>query len=149
MFKSRTLRLTGLIIVMLGLFWLRHWRENRHPDLTLWKTPGDQMVPESDIRGLTELESMERDLEQTLWKPELEAQRHEDVMNEFWDRLNSGRDVWQTSAEPPLQELDVPEISIHEQLPHGCPYPQRVIFRSKRRREFRSDHGTDEIEAEP
>lgn len=117
---SRILRLAGLILLLVLVLVVRRWRESSGsggvaPQLI----PGDRAVPEEQVQALLQLEAAERHLEETLWKPELEAQRHEDVFNQLWDQLNASGSSLEPMGGVGFEKLQLPQAWIRTALAHS------------------------------
>ena len=74
------------------------------------RAPGDTgEVPEeldlSQPKTAEGILAQRQKLDQTLWKNEVEAQRHEKVITGMWDRLRAADDPFEVLGDTPLEKL--------------------------------------------
>lgn len=73
----------------------------------------------AQINAMVELEAKERGFDTTVWTHELEAQRHEDVILDLWNRLNQSADPWDEISTFAFERLLPPSPGPWVRLPHG------------------------------
>ena len=80
------------------------------------------MTPETAeavAREYLAIEAREQAMAQTVWGPELDAERHEDEVVRLWDELNASLDRWKILAEFPVQGVRIPELIPADGLSQG------------------------------
>ena len=80
------------------------------------------MTPETAeavAREYLAIEAREQAMAQTVWGPELDAERHEDEVVRLWDALNASLDRWKILAEFPVQGVRIPELIPADGLSQG------------------------------
>jgi hypothetical protein len=71
------------------------------------------------IEDVLALERREQALDETLWAPDLLAQRCGLVIEDLWDSLNTATDRWAVLERIDIPELGLPELGPARSLPHG------------------------------
>lgn len=65
------------------------------------------------------LEAREKASEESVWGPELQAERQEDELVRLWDALNAAPDPWRTLIQFAPDTIALPEFTTVETLDHG------------------------------
>ncbi len=123
---SRALRLPILLVVLAVLLGVAiRWRQRAAGRSSAAVRPS--IATEAQQRGLlspatlAQLESLEaqrRHADQTVWAPELDAQRHEAVFIHLWDTLRQSADPLTVLAEFPFETMELATSTAPETLDH-------------------------------
>ena len=84
---QRRIVLWSVLAILLGTVWW--WRQQRSVSSSGPLTPE---AAEKVARAYLALEAREQAVDASLWAPELDAERHEDVLLRLWDSLNAAPD---------------------------------------------------------
>ena len=127
MASSHPRRLSALI-VLLGLliggcwWWKARWIL---PDTRRAAPANESHVTESQARAFLALEAKERELEKTVWGPELEAERYEAVFLRLWEGLNHAPHPLGALAEFGFEQLLLGSTNKVRGLEHRI---QQILF---------------------
>ena len=78
-----------------------------------------QSVHNKLAQDALELERTENELDQTVWAPEMEAERFEEFFIQLWDNINAADDKWAVLKSCPSFAISMPEGGAAQPLPHG------------------------------
>ncbi|MBM3823329.1 MAG: CRTAC1 family protein [Verrucomicrobia bacterium] len=110
----------GLVLAGI-LFWRSHTPQNGSASIGPKQSdPAARgaVTPEF-ARQLEQLEARERHFDETLWKPELVAQQHGQVIEAFWDSVNRSTNKLAALARLEFATLDMPVFHPPRAAPHS------------------------------
>lgn len=127
--RSHQWRLGVLFALLAGLLTARQWRQRPAPlvghPAPFLNSKGAGAVTEAQAQVFLALENQEREADATVWRSELEAQRHEDVFHTLWNSLNRAPEPLAALQEFDPGALRVGSTNSVQALPHGI---QKVTF---------------------
>lgn len=115
---KRLLLLVLLLAIALGLVILATRRGASSPEFQKPANLSDREVT-SLAKELGALKEREKQIAETIWKPELQAEECGIVFESLWDSVNRATNKFGVVASLGFRDLAVPTFSIPTQLPHG------------------------------
>ncbi len=111
-----------LLLLVVALVTRQHWRRDAPGGGT--STPANPAktggaLTEGQAQAFFGLENQEREANASIWRTELEAQRHEDVFHDLWNSLNVAKDPFAILRDFNLGELRVGATNKVTDLSHG------------------------------
>jgi hypothetical protein len=113
----RPLALLALLAVVAGVaVWKRGIGPTQPSKPAAEPTSGAAPDPQQMLRDLTALQRREAAIAETIWAPELLAQRHGRIFDRLWNDLNRSDDGVAILSEFPLREILLPRLTKSGQL---------------------------------
>ncbi len=123
MSRSHHWRLGFLLLLLLGALIARRWRQGLPPPVegppSALQSQGGRAISLVHAQSFRALEERERKADATIWRQELEAQRHEDVFQALWNSLNRSEEPLNALGEFDPGELRLGATNSVRTLLHG------------------------------
>lgn len=119
MLEPRHRRLILAILVLMVLILLARRKPPPRDSIPTPNSGNLNQVAETQARAFLNLESREAAADASSWAVELDAERHEDVFLNLWNRLNTSPNPFQVLKDFPVPALEVGQPSPQEILPQG------------------------------
>jgi hypothetical protein len=117
--RLRQARLLLLVLLLALLFGVWRWRDSREPTNSTRAPVAENAARDGQVREFLVLEQKERDLEQSVWATEIDAERHEDVFLALWEALNHAPDPFATLGAFGFVLLEIGGTNSVRELQHG------------------------------
>lgn len=117
--RARLILLLGALgcLVLVGVWKGGSLRQRASPQGPT--APRPAAVTPAQIQAYLALEARESAVAQSVWKAELDGERHEDYFLRLWDSLNATSNSWPVLAGFQFGSIQLPEWSAPAELPHG------------------------------
>src|SRR5262249_25278394 len=117
---SKAAALLVLLVLLIGVAVVITKRSSRAPPQgPLGAGPGSQFTEK-----LLALEERERQMENTVWAKEIDAERYGQIFESLWDAFNSASNKFAVLQAFQVGELTPPTYGEPESLPHGVRFYQ-------------------------